>query len=84
MTAEKVHENRLRRSAERQGYALLKSRRRDPQAIDYGEMWLRWVDAANPERSDDPWVGPFWSLEELESWLALPGDERERSASGRR
>jgi hypothetical protein len=34
--AEKVLENRLRRAAERQGYRLSKSRRRDPRAIDYG------------------------------------------------
>lgn len=34
--AEKVRENRLRRAAERQGYRLSKSRRRDPRAIDYG------------------------------------------------
>jgi hypothetical protein len=33
---EKVRENRLRRMAERQGYKLEKSRRRDPRATDYG------------------------------------------------
>ena len=32
----KVHENRLRRMAERQGLLLVKSRRRDPLALDYG------------------------------------------------
>ena len=40
MTAEKVHENRLRRAAERQGLRLVKSRRRDPRALDYGGYWL--------------------------------------------
>ncbi len=35
---EKVRENRLRRMAERQGLALVKSRRRDPRAIDY-DCW---------------------------------------------
>src|SRR5258708_27379853 len=34
--AEKVRENRLRRMAERQGHQLVKSRRRDPRAYDYG------------------------------------------------
>lgn len=34
--AEKVRENRLRRAAERQGFQLEKSRRRDPRALDYG------------------------------------------------
>jgi hypothetical protein len=40
---EKVRENRLRRRAERQGCRLLKSRRRDPYAVDYGTYML--VDA---------------------------------------
>jgi hypothetical protein len=35
---ERVRENRLRRMAERQGLALVKSRRRDPRAIDY-DCW---------------------------------------------
>ena len=39
-TTEKVHENRLRRMAERQGLVLHKSRRRDPYAIDFGAYWL--------------------------------------------
>lgn len=33
---DKVRENRLRRAAERQGLTLVKSRRRDPRALDYG------------------------------------------------
>ena len=33
---DKVRENRLRRMAERQGLRLVKSRRRDPLAYDYG------------------------------------------------
>lgn len=37
---EKVRENRLRRVAERRGYELRKSRRRDPLALDYGEWYL--------------------------------------------
>lgn len=38
--AEKIRENRLRRMAARQGLRLVKSRRRDPRAIDYGSYWL--------------------------------------------
>jgi len=41
---EKVLENRLRRMAERQGMQLIKSRRRDPKAIDFGGYML--VDIA--------------------------------------
>ena len=40
---EKVRENRLRRMADRRGYALEKSRRRDPDAVTYGTYQL--VDA---------------------------------------
>ena len=37
---EKVRENRARRAAQRQGMRLIKSRRRDPRALDYGQFWL--------------------------------------------
>jgi hypothetical protein len=40
----KVFENRLRRAAERQGLRLVKSRRRDPRAADYGTYWLTALD----------------------------------------
>lgn len=40
----KVHENRLRRMAVRQGLRLQKSRTRDPRALGYGTYCL--VDAA--------------------------------------
>lgn len=46
-TDQKVRENRLRRMASRQGLQLLKSRRRDPRALDYGTYWL--VDASGVE-----------------------------------
>jgi hypothetical protein len=44
MTAEKIKENRLRRAAGRQGLRLMKSRRRDSRATDFGTYML--VDAA--------------------------------------
>ena len=37
---DKVRENRLRRAANRQGLKLIKSRRRDPRALDFGAYWL--------------------------------------------
>ena len=37
---EKTREIRLRRTAERQGLKLHKSRRRDQRALDYGGHWL--------------------------------------------
>jgi len=74
----KVRENRLRRMAHRQGFSLRKSRRRDPHATDYGEMWLlremiwsggRWEAVASPEQSHDAWEGPFYSLDDVERYL---------------
>lgn len=46
---ERARESALRRRAARQGYRLTKSRRRDPQAPEYGRFWLvtpeRWLVA---------------------------------------
>lgn len=36
----KVRENRLRRKAARQGLRLVKSKRRDQDAPDFGRYWL--------------------------------------------
>jgi len=44
---DKVHENLLRRMADRQGYTFTKSRRRDPRALDYGTYTL--IDVAGNE-----------------------------------
>lgn len=40
MASDKVRENRLRRTAERRGLTLVKSRRRDTHATDYGTYRL--------------------------------------------
>jgi hypothetical protein len=51
---DKVLENRLRRMLQRRGYQLIKSRRRDPRAIDYGGYMIAtrpptvWSLAARP------------------------------------
>jgi hypothetical protein len=93
---EKARENRLRRMAERQGLVLRKPRRRDTRALDYGELWLMrfWVEdesgrinaVLNPEGSDDAWLGPFRSLDELEVWLTSDPKDRpdlaDRRAAG--
>jgi hypothetical protein len=79
MTAEsdKVRENRLRRAAERQGYRLIKSRRRDPYALDFGLYGV--VDAetrgtVNPSLGRSP---HSWTLDEVEQWLTTPWEEEE-------
>ena len=61
--SEKVRENRLRRMAARQGFRLVKTRRLDPLATDYGTYHL--VPAKGKPR------GPF-HLDEVEKRLASP------------
>jgi hypothetical protein len=61
--AEKVRENRLRRMAARQGFRLVKTRRIDPLAMDYGTYHLA--------RDEDDTQGPF-TLDELEKRLTAP------------
>jgi hypothetical protein len=65
-TSEKVRENRLRRMAGRQGLQLLKSRRRDPRALDYGRYWL--VDASGVEVATG-------DVDAIEAWLTGEGVE---------
>jgi hypothetical protein len=83
---EKVYENRVRRLAERQELVLVKSRRRDPGAPDFGVYWLS--DRTTKARiypSGAPDYG--LSLREIEHWLttaiAVVNMIRRLSASGR-
>jgi hypothetical protein len=62
-TSEKVRENRLRRMATRQGYRLVKTRRLDTLAADYGTYRLV------PEKGKE--LGPF-RLDEVEKRLTTP------------
>lgn len=64
--AEKIRENRLRRMAQRQGYTLSKSKRRDPRAYDYGVYWI--VDeSSGGVVAGDSTVG--MTLDDVEAWL---------------
>ena len=56
----KVRVNRLRRKAARQGYTLRKTRRIDPDALDYGTY------ALVPEKGKPRM---FASIDEVESFL---------------
>lgn len=63
----KVRENRIRRMAERQGYQLMKSRRRDPSAADFGTYGI--IDPAR-----NAWIlsGPNgfgYDLEPIDAWF---------------
>ena len=66
MSDDKVRENRVRRMAERQGFRLVKSRRRDPRAVDYGAYWLT-DQRSNTIAAGDPQRG--MSLDDAEIWL---------------
>ena len=55
--------------AERQGYRLSKSRRRDPHALDYGryhifDLWLGTIVAGGHTRDDYA-----LTLDDAEAWL---------------
>lgn len=60
--ADKVRENRLRHAAERQGFLLSRSRRRDPYAIGYGRYQLTRNGAPIT-----PTTG--WDLDAVEAFL---------------
>ncbi len=64
MTEEKVRENRLRRMAQRQGYRLIKSRRRDPRALDYGLFTL-----VKEDTNAAVYHATNVSMDEIESFL---------------
>jgi hypothetical protein len=74
--AERVRENRLRRMADRQGLTLVKSRRRDPRAIDYRGYML--VDQATGRvvAGAGPIGRPTWDLDRIEAWLTSDPKER--------
>jgi len=71
MTQEtKVKENRLRHVADRRGLRLIKSRSRDPRALDYGLYGLVDVQtgfAVTPALANR-WVCS-WTLEAVEEYL---------------
>jgi L-amino acid N-acyltransferase YncA len=69
MASEKAHENRLRRSAERQGYRLIKARVRDPLARDYG-----WHIRQGRRK-----VAHFRDLADAERWILDPASRAEAS-----
>ena len=68
--ATKVRENRLRRIADRRGYRLSKSPRRDPNALDYGLFALlehRTGGAVNAPLADH--FVHSWDLDTVEAYL---------------
>lgn len=65
----KTRENRLRRMANRQGLRLMKSRSRDPNALDFGLYAL--TDTQNV-LINPPFAGRWacsWTIDEIENYL---------------
>lgn len=60
--SERVRDNRLRRMAARQRLRVVKSRRRDPRAWDYGMYWLidRHGKTVGPEAAMDATAVEAW------------------------
>src|SRR4051794_12442550 len=75
----KVRENRLRRVAQRQGLLLVKSRRRDPQAVDFGTYALLDPDTKALVAGDSEVMNGYGlTLDDVEKILVT--DPRELAA----
>lgn len=78
MTAkEKTRENRLRRKLERMGYRLHKSRRRDPDAWDYGLYAIVDVNTNAVMHQTIADTAFSLNLDEVAAWI-----EEQRRAQG--
>jgi hypothetical protein len=64
----KVKTNRLRRVADRQGLRLVKSRARDPHALDYNLFALIAVRTG----ADPAIAGRWMTLDDVEAYLNRP------------
>ena len=81
-TSTKVRENRLRRMAERQGFRLVKSRRRDPLAVDFGKYRVETADGVEATRFAST-MGWGLTLDEVEHRLTHPAALRDPQLSPR-
>lgn len=73
MDDDKIRENRLRRMAQRQGLKVVKSRRRDPRALDYGGYMIADESTNGVVMGGYPWAFSA-SLDDIEDYLT-GGDE---------
>ena len=62
--SESIREQRLRRMAERQGYRLNRSKRRDPRAYDHGKYFVTDI-FTNVLQTDERGM----TLDQVEDWL---------------
>lgn len=73
MSDEKVRENKVRRKLERMGYRLEKSRRRDPDAIDYGLYAIVDPETHGLMHPSASWGAHALTLDEVEQWANETG-----------
>lgn len=66
---DKVMENRLRRKADRMGMRLVRSRRRDPDALGFGCYYLTDHETGGVNFGADALGNPGASLEEIREYL---------------
>jgi len=71
----KIYEDRIRRAANRQGFTLVKSRRRDPRAVGYGCYMLTDTATNSVVMGVGPTGEPGANIEEVESYLNRPFEE---------
>lgn len=76
MDKDKVRENRLRRIAERRGFAIEKSRRRDPRAYDFDRWLIRDLFNGAVVAGDRDHYS--LTLDEVEAWLNRPQEGTQR------
>ena len=68
-TSAKVRENLARRMVGRRGYKLVKSRRRDPKAVDYGRYRVEVTEGVEGIGFKSP-NGHGFTLDEIEERLS--------------
>ena len=73
----RVFKNRMRRAAQGQGLRLVKCRRRDPRALDYGGYWLLDVSTNGMVAGGEFGV----SLADVARYLYGEGSKRRRETS---
>jgi hypothetical protein len=71
---QKVRESLIRRKAQRQGFVLRRSARRDPLATDYGVYWLYDAVGGRTVPVGMPVVGGAngTTIDAVEHWLDHP------------
>lgn len=69
---EKVRENRIRRMAQRQGLRVVKSRRRDTNAIDFGYYFIVDIEHNCVVAGCGNIGRAIFTLDDVEQWLEYP------------